>query len=280
MTDAKLPGLEERFAEIKGVRMRYFVGGRGAAAHAGPRPRRRGGELDRARAAPGQRHTAAGAGPARARRLDRPAGVSPASSRSPTGSPLVAEREGMLPARGRRPLARWNGRAAAWRFGGRTTFAGDRARRGRGAQHRERLGAEPALGVQRRSGPAGSPRATAAAYRARRCCAGSFSGSCRSPIPSVSPTRRSRDSSPAQLLHTDVGQRLAGAPRGRSAGGARGGSVPGARALGRRGRAAAARRRVRVHATPACAPARDSRLRTSADRRAAGRLRPTRSRTF
>src|SRR6266550_4357557 len=29
MTDAKLPGLEERFAEIKGVRMRYFVGGQG-----------------------------------------------------------------------------------------------------------------------------------------------------------------------------------------------------------------------------------------------------------
>ena len=29
MTDAKLPGLEERFAEIKGVRMRYFVGGEG-----------------------------------------------------------------------------------------------------------------------------------------------------------------------------------------------------------------------------------------------------------
>lgn len=30
MTDAKLPRLEERFAEIKGVRMRYFVGGRGS----------------------------------------------------------------------------------------------------------------------------------------------------------------------------------------------------------------------------------------------------------
>ena len=29
MTDAKLPGLEERFAEIKGVRMRYFLGGQG-----------------------------------------------------------------------------------------------------------------------------------------------------------------------------------------------------------------------------------------------------------
>jgi len=29
MTDAKLPGLEERFAEVKGVRMRYFVGGSG-----------------------------------------------------------------------------------------------------------------------------------------------------------------------------------------------------------------------------------------------------------
>src|SRR5436190_6527767 len=29
MTDAKVPGLEERFAEIKGVRMRYFVGGEG-----------------------------------------------------------------------------------------------------------------------------------------------------------------------------------------------------------------------------------------------------------
>ena len=29
MTDAKLPGLEERFAEIKAVRMRYFVGGEG-----------------------------------------------------------------------------------------------------------------------------------------------------------------------------------------------------------------------------------------------------------
>ena len=30
MTDAKLPGLEERFAGIKGVRMRYFVGGEGS----------------------------------------------------------------------------------------------------------------------------------------------------------------------------------------------------------------------------------------------------------
>jgi pimeloyl-ACP methyl ester carboxylesterase len=30
MTDAKLPGLEERFAELKGVRMRYFVGGEGS----------------------------------------------------------------------------------------------------------------------------------------------------------------------------------------------------------------------------------------------------------
>jgi pimeloyl-ACP methyl ester carboxylesterase len=29
MTDAKLPGLEERFIDIKGVRMRYFVGGEG-----------------------------------------------------------------------------------------------------------------------------------------------------------------------------------------------------------------------------------------------------------
>ena len=29
MTDAKPAGLEERFAEIKGVRMRYFVGGEG-----------------------------------------------------------------------------------------------------------------------------------------------------------------------------------------------------------------------------------------------------------
>src|SRR5947207_11244622 len=29
MTDAKLAGLEERFAETKGVRMRYFVGGQG-----------------------------------------------------------------------------------------------------------------------------------------------------------------------------------------------------------------------------------------------------------
>jgi pimeloyl-ACP methyl ester carboxylesterase len=29
MTDAKLPGLEERFAELKAVRMRYFVGGEG-----------------------------------------------------------------------------------------------------------------------------------------------------------------------------------------------------------------------------------------------------------
>ena len=29
MTDAKLRGLEERFAEVKGVRMRYFVGGSG-----------------------------------------------------------------------------------------------------------------------------------------------------------------------------------------------------------------------------------------------------------
>ncbi len=29
MTDAKLPGLEERFTELKGVRMRYFVGGEG-----------------------------------------------------------------------------------------------------------------------------------------------------------------------------------------------------------------------------------------------------------
>jgi pimeloyl-ACP methyl ester carboxylesterase len=29
MTDAKLPGLEERFADLKGVRMRYFVGGEG-----------------------------------------------------------------------------------------------------------------------------------------------------------------------------------------------------------------------------------------------------------
>ena len=29
MTDAKLPGFEERFAEIRGVRMRYFVAGEG-----------------------------------------------------------------------------------------------------------------------------------------------------------------------------------------------------------------------------------------------------------
>src|SRR5256885_15394456 len=29
MTDAKLPGLEERFAQVKGVRMRYFLGGEG-----------------------------------------------------------------------------------------------------------------------------------------------------------------------------------------------------------------------------------------------------------
>jgi len=29
VTDARLPGLEERFADVKGVRMRYFVGGSG-----------------------------------------------------------------------------------------------------------------------------------------------------------------------------------------------------------------------------------------------------------
>src|SRR3954452_7146272 len=29
MTDAKLPGFEERFAEVKGVRIRYFIGGDG-----------------------------------------------------------------------------------------------------------------------------------------------------------------------------------------------------------------------------------------------------------
>src|SRR4051794_11204946 len=29
MTDAKLPGFDERFADIKGVRMRYFVAGEG-----------------------------------------------------------------------------------------------------------------------------------------------------------------------------------------------------------------------------------------------------------
>jgi pimeloyl-ACP methyl ester carboxylesterase len=29
VTDAKLPGLEERFVEVRGVRMRYFVGGEG-----------------------------------------------------------------------------------------------------------------------------------------------------------------------------------------------------------------------------------------------------------
>src|SRR6266536_2402450 len=29
MTDAKLAGLEERFVQVKGVRMRYFVGGSG-----------------------------------------------------------------------------------------------------------------------------------------------------------------------------------------------------------------------------------------------------------
>lgn len=29
MTDAKVPGLEERFADLKGVRLRYFVGGEG-----------------------------------------------------------------------------------------------------------------------------------------------------------------------------------------------------------------------------------------------------------
>ena len=29
MTDAKPAGLKERFTEIKGVRMRYFVGGEG-----------------------------------------------------------------------------------------------------------------------------------------------------------------------------------------------------------------------------------------------------------
>ena len=40
MTDAKLPGLEERFADVKGVRMRYFVGGEGPpTARVAPRTR-------------------------------------------------------------------------------------------------------------------------------------------------------------------------------------------------------------------------------------------------
>ena len=30
MTDAKLPGFEERFAEVRSVRLRYFVAGEGA----------------------------------------------------------------------------------------------------------------------------------------------------------------------------------------------------------------------------------------------------------
>ena len=30
MTEAKLPGFEERFADVKGVRMRYFVAGEGS----------------------------------------------------------------------------------------------------------------------------------------------------------------------------------------------------------------------------------------------------------
>src|SRR3954451_20161230 len=94
MTDAKLPGFDERFADIKGVRMRYFVAGggpplvlvhrlgggapgrAGGGAAARPRPRARRGsvELDGARAAPPAGAAAARAGSARARRVDRLAG--------------------------------------------------------------------------------------------------------------------------------------------------------------------------------------------------------------
>src|SRR5438552_11942766 len=97
MTDAKVPGLEERFAEIKGVRMRYFVGGDGpplmlvhglggAASNwteLAPllleRPRLLGPDL------PGH-----GGSPA----LPAVSGLEPFADRVA----LVAEREGMLPA--------------------------------------------------------------------------------------------------------------------------------------------------------------------------------------
>ena len=72
----------------------------------------------------------------------------------------------------------------------------------------------------------------------------------------------------AQLLHTDIDsawQALRADDPREELEAVR---CPVARALGCRGRAAAARRRVRVHATPTCAPAGDPRLRTFADRRA------------
>ena len=168
MTDAKLPGLEERFAEIKGVRMRYFVGGEGpplilvhglggAAANwteLVPLLMRRHRLL--VPDLPGHGGSAA---------LPAVAGLEPFADRVA----LVAEREGMLPA----PVVGHS-------LGGMVVL--------RMALRRPDdipavvLAAAAGLSVCRcsaRSGPAASRGAIARSCRVRRSCAGSCSVSCR-----------------------------------------------------------------------------------------------------
>ena len=145
MTDAKLVGLEERFAEVKGVRMRYFVGGTGpplilvhglggAAANwteLAPLLARRHGCSSR---------TCPGTG---APSLRRP---SLGWSLLPIGSP---RRRGRGHAAGtrRRPFARRDGRAAPGAQASRGRH-GDRARRFRGSQRRQRVGPQRVVAVQ------------------------------------------------------------------------------------------------------------------------------------
>ena len=74
MTDAKLPGLEERFAEVKGVRMRYFLGGRGRRSSSSTASAAAAANWTELAPLPARAAPAARAGPARARRLDCPAG--------------------------------------------------------------------------------------------------------------------------------------------------------------------------------------------------------------
>src|SRR6266540_1317222 len=268
MTYAKLLDLEERFVDVKGVQMRYFVGGEGPPLlliHGLGGAASNWTELaplllERYRLLvpdlPGHGGSTA---------LPAVSGLEPFADRVA----LVAG--GHAARTGRRPLARRHGRPAAGVAQARRR-AGGRAR-GRGrAERRERLGTPAAVDLHLR--PAGTPggalprpRVALAAAAAPRVWFRLRRGSRR-------PDRRGRRRVPRRtaLAHRR-GQRLAGPPPGRPPPGARTRALSGARPLGLRGRPAAARRRFRVHAPPRRAATRDPGLRSPSDRRAAGRVR-------
>ena len=205
----------------------------------------------------------------------------PAASLAGFADVLAAllDAEGIDAGRRARPLAR-RGRRAAPRRPPPGPGAPVDPRRAGGHLERDagrRADDRGSIGLSSR---AGSPGAVPTGSLARDGCAGSSSGRSRSRIPTRSPSVRCTGSCAGRRCtptRSAPGSRSPPTIRARDLDRVH---VPRARPLGRARPPGADRGRLRVRPPPASAAPRDRRLRPSADRRAAGRLRPRRRSSF